>query len=168
MCSLIACSSPPQKGQRYVRGCRLCARRNVHQRGSLPDGLTGHSIAHVRGLLVLGVSVLSLGVCAPALARAQAPSPRDCATAWNRGASPAQKRSVLDATGARVAATRSSGACTVTFVLPKRGLRVATGTPVAAPGGGSGLWTLRGGRLAFGATCEPNARLDRSGALHLL
>jgi hypothetical protein len=86
------------------------------------------SIAHVRGLLVVGVTVLSLGVCAPAFARAQAPSPRDCATAWNRGASPG----------------------------------------VGTEGGASGVWTIRSGRLVLGVTCKPNARLDRSGTLHLL
>lgn len=123
----------------------------------------------MRGLLVLGATCLSLAVCGPALAQAQAPSPRDCATAWNRGASPAQKRAVLQASGARVASREGTSSCTITFVLPRRGPRVAIGAVVAGPHGRSGVWTLRRQQLPVAAAaCKPNARLDRSGLLHLL
>jgi len=127
------------------------------------------SIAHVRGPIVLGVTVLSLAVGAPALGGTPAPSPESCATAWNRGASPAQKRSILHATGARVARTPGAASCTIAFVLPRNGLRIATGAVVAGPGGSSGVWSLRrASRLVAAAGCTPNARLDRGGVLHLL
>jgi hypothetical protein len=41
-CSLIACSSSSQNGQRYVAGRMLCARRSVHHRG-LGEPLVGEA-----------------------------------------------------------------------------------------------------------------------------
>jgi hypothetical protein len=128
-----------------------------------------HSIAHLRRLLVLAATCVSLAICLPALGRTLAPSPGSCVTAWNRGASPAQKRSVRHATGARVGPTEGTSSCKITFVLPKHALRIAIGAVVAGPGRSSGVWSLhRGDPLVVGAACNPNARLDHAGTLRLL
>jgi hypothetical protein len=55
VCSDIAWSRRPQNGQVYVRGCRLCARRIVHQATS-----STHRILAEPGTAVPGQLGLSL------------------------------------------------------------------------------------------------------------
>ena len=60
------------------------------------------------------------------------------------------------------------GPCTVTFVLRGGGVRVATGSVVAAPGGSSGIWRLANAPMALGLTCKGNAGMGEHGNLFSL
>jgi hypothetical protein len=105
----------------------------------------------------------SASAAAPAL-----PGKATCLAAWNTGATHAQKASVRKAIRVMVGSVAVGGRCTVTFVLRGGGVRVATGSVVAAPGGSSGVWRLANAPMALGPSCKGNAGMGAHGDLFSL
>ena len=118
--------------------------------------------------LAFALAAIALAAAGSASARAALPGKATCLAAWNTGATHAQKASVRQAIRVRVGSVAVGGPCTVTFVLRGGGVRVATGSVVAAPGGSSGIWRLANAPMAFGLTCKGNAGMGEHGNLFSL
>jgi hypothetical protein len=107
-------------------------------------------------ILLAAAATLAALVAAGSAAAAQ--PPRDCVTAWNSSATPAQRHELLRAARVQVGRTPDGSRCAVTYVRSGR-----IGLLVAAPSAWASArpWLVFGGR----PVCVPNVRVLRGGTL---
>jgi hypothetical protein len=119
----------------------------------------------VRVLLAAAATLTALVAAGSAAA---ATPPRDCVTAWNRGAPQTLRTDVQHAK--RVQLTRAndwgSGSCMLLYVVRGK-LKLAYGTRIAGPDGPAGAWTAAHALVSLGPkpVCIRNVRVLRGGTL---